>query len=304
MPPTFSVVIPLFNKKEFVAEALRSAFEQQPAPLEILVIDDGSTDGSAQVVESLGIPTVKLIRQSNAGVAAARNAGIEMAKGDFVCFLDADDRYLPGFLKAIIDLSRIFPGAALCGTGYRRFVSSGTVLNSSRSTIHIGPTRLNDFYREWLRSSIFCASSIAVARSAFSDRSMRFPVGEKLGEDQDLWFRLAEHFDVVFDPRPYAEYRLGVEGSATSLSALQYPLPCYARLSERLRKGLVPARFRASARQLVATHWINIARNCFMQGAFLSGWALLRDKRARARPAYLIRVASYGLLKRVTRRPE
>ncbi|HVO52154.1 MAG TPA: glycosyltransferase family A protein [Thermoanaerobaculia bacterium] len=88
--PLISTVIPVCNGERFLAEAVDSAIRQVPAPFEVIVVDDGSTDGTAGVCRSLG-ERVRYVHQENAGPSAARNRGLEMARGDFIAFLDADD---------------------------------------------------------------------------------------------------------------------------------------------------------------------------------------------------------------------
>ncbi len=104
MKSDISVVIPLYNKEREVERAVRSVLGQTRLPLEIIVIDDGSTDGSAVVTERLGAPLVKLISQSNHGVSTARNRGIAEARGRYVALLDADDAWEPGYLAKIEQL--------------------------------------------------------------------------------------------------------------------------------------------------------------------------------------------------------
>jgi glycosyltransferase involved in cell wall biosynthesis len=88
--PLISTVIPVCNGERFLTEAVESAFRQTPAPFELIVVDDGSTDGTAGVCRSLG-ERVRYVSQENAGPSTARNRGLEMARGDFIAFLDADD---------------------------------------------------------------------------------------------------------------------------------------------------------------------------------------------------------------------
>ena len=293
MEPSFSIVVPLHNKVEYVVEALTSASAQIPPPMEIIVIDDGSTDGSGERVIQLDLPNVRLFRQENSGVAVARNRGIELAKGDLVCFLDADDRYLPGFLEAIRKLRRGFADAGIFATSYRRFWRTGQSETLLHPSVQSNPGYVGDMYEAWSRSAFFFTSSIAIDRAKLVKSRLTFPIGERLGEDQDLWFQLAERFPVAFDPTPYAEYRVDVSGSATSTLKILDPLPCYRRLAERIERRQVPSRLEKGARRLVATHWMNTARARLSARDVSGAWRLLRDARSKARPLYRIRI---GLL--------
>jgi len=108
-----SVIIPLFNKKDTIIKALESIFNQTVQPLEIIVVNDGSTDGSVELVEQVKHPLTRLINQKNAGVSIARNRGINEAKGDWIAFLDADDFWDNDFLETINKLSNKYPSASV-----------------------------------------------------------------------------------------------------------------------------------------------------------------------------------------------
>lgn len=289
--PSFSVVIPLYNKIAYVADAIRSAAAQTPPPLEIIVIDDGSTDGSAELVERLQIPTVRLIRQANSGVAAARNVGVEAVRSDWISFLDADDQYLPGFLMALWKLQQAFPLAMVVATGYWRRVGTALLSNALDGTIPPLAAVIPDLYTAWNRSAFFCTISVSVSRHAFMESGLRFPTGEQFGEDQDLWFRLAERYPLAFDPIAYAEYRIDVPGSATHGRTTLNPLPCYVRLAERIANGVVPPIMQRGASRLVASHWLNIAKARLAVGDLSGAWQLIKDKRSSSNAAYRLKMA-------------
>lgn len=293
--PTFSVIVPLYNKSAYVIEAIASVQAQTYPASEIIIIDDGSTDGSAECVQAISDSRIRLIRQPNAGVSIARNRGIEVASGDFVVFLDADDRYLPDFLNAIVCLANRFPMAVMYATGYFRLQSDG-----ARHITPVPPALrgegglVKDFYAAWCESAFLYTVSLAIRREVFADGEMRFPPGERLGEDQDLWFRIAELHPVAYTESPLVEYRLDVQDSATQAYRVLDVLPCYRRLGERLAAGRVPHVLRRSARKLLASHLLNVARFRLGEGDFKGGWNLLAD--ARANGNFLYRLRTVGIL--------
>ncbi|NLZ30356.1 MAG: glycosyltransferase family 2 protein, partial [Methanomicrobiales archaeon] len=116
--PEVSVVIPLYNKAPYIARALSSIIAQTRQDFEVIVIDDGSTDGGEEIVRGFDDPRIRVIRQENRGVSAARNRGIEAARADFIAFLDADDEWMPTHLGALLRLRGRYPRAGAYGTAY------------------------------------------------------------------------------------------------------------------------------------------------------------------------------------------
>ena len=286
----FSIVIPLYNKAAYVEETLHSVMAQTLQPLEVLVIDDGSTDDGPARVAALQYAPLRLIRQRNAGVSAARNAGIASARGDYVCFLDADDCYAPGFLAALYTLARHHPQAGLIATGYALRRASGALQPLRMHASVAGGGLVSDhLYRAWCRSCFFCTISLAIRREVLSDPSLRFPLGEKLGEDQDLWFRVAEAHGVAYDPESHALYRQDVADSATASLAVLDELPVYHRLQQRLQQGRVPVSMRRGAARLYASHLLNVARNRLRADDLPGAWSLACRPAARRNPLYWLR---------------
>jgi glycosyltransferase involved in cell wall biosynthesis len=101
-PSLITVIIPMYNAARYLAEAIESVLAQSYRPIEVIVVDDGSTDSSAEIAKAFGAP-VRLVSQPQSGVAAARNTGVALAQGDFLAFLDADDLWLPGKLTLQIE---------------------------------------------------------------------------------------------------------------------------------------------------------------------------------------------------------
>lgn len=121
----FSVVIPLYNKQAYIADTLRTVFAQTYADFEVVVVDDGSTDDSAATVLAHSDARLRLIRQPNAGVSAARNRGVAEARGSIIAFLDADDRWEPHHLETLADLVKLYPRCGAFATSYA-IVKNGT----------------------------------------------------------------------------------------------------------------------------------------------------------------------------------
>ena len=141
---TVSVIIPCFNYAEYVATAIESALTTIRAPHEVIVVDDGSTDASPQIIARY--PDVRSIRQPNAGVARARNQGLAVATGEFVMFLDADDWLLPGGIDRSVEELQARPECIWLAARYVLAADDGTILERSAPTAHP-----DDAYAELLR---------------------------------------------------------------------------------------------------------------------------------------------------------
>ena len=122
--PLVSAIIPVHNGEPYLPAALRSIFTQDYRPLEVIVVDDGSTDGTAAVARSF--PDVRFLTQPNRGVAVARNAGLDAAQGEFIAFLDQDDLWTPGKLTAQVTQLLEHPEVGYCVAHVRHFLESGT----------------------------------------------------------------------------------------------------------------------------------------------------------------------------------
>lgn len=213
-PPPISVVIPCYNGAKYIASTLRSVLSQEGVELEVIVVDDGSSDGSAELVER-EFPQVRVVRQSNAGVAAARNQGIRSARHAWVAFVDADDIWLPGKLQAQWALLQANPQARMAYTAWQVWTCDDPEPSAewlqalqARATHPAdwgGPTGW--IYADLLVDCHVWTSTVFAERALLEELS-GFDAAMRIGEDYDLWLRASRLTPIVRVPRPYALYRL------------------------------------------------------------------------------------------------
>ena len=175
-------------------------------------MDDGSTDGGAEVVRAIGSPLVRLVRQSNAGVCAARNRGIAESTGEYIALLDADDAWEPGFLAEIAAMIREFPGCGLYCTAFSIISHDGTYPAPTPSERGV----VANFFRESAHRYIAIPSASCIPRRVFDTVGL-FPEGMKIAEDLYMWIRIARRYEVCFSPERLVRYsRVASNRSAAS----------------------------------------------------------------------------------------
>lgn len=203
-----SIVIPLYNKAALVRRTLDSVFAQTYQDFEIVIVDDGSTDGSAHVVASIADARIRLISQQNAGVSAARNRGILEARGEYIALLDADDEWHPDYLDTQMSLVEKYPEAAVFATNYEFRDTNGDITPTIIRNIPFeGETGILNNYFEVASTSHppICSISIMARKEAF-EAIGGFPVGVRLGEDLITWAKLACRYKIAYTKKVCATY--------------------------------------------------------------------------------------------------
>ena len=203
--PFFSVVIPTFNREKLVKSAIESVLNQEFSDFELLIIDDGSKDNTAQLVQSLEDKRIKYFYKENEERSCARNFGINKSKGNYICFLDSDDGYYLNHLKVLFDeINKLEFPKALFYTGIE-------YKNDYRSYIHPYNTG-SEHPVKFIWSNFILMNSICVHRQIFNE--YLFPTQYNLWEDTHLWLRIALNFP-VFEIRQITCYTIEHEQAST-----------------------------------------------------------------------------------------
>lgn len=197
-----SVVVPLYNKEQSVVKTMECILAQTYPPIEVLIINDGSTDNSPSVVEDFIFrnnlqKTWSLIRKPNGGVSSARNRGIQEAKGDYIAFLDADDYWEPDYLQEQSRMIQDFPNAAMWSVRWCKVFNGSTIFLKVPSCFQRG--YVNDFWSNAAHSNIFHVSATIYSQKALLEVN-GYDERISMGEDLDVTFRLLLANKGVFNP--------------------------------------------------------------------------------------------------------
>ena len=239
-----SVVIPLYNKQNSIVATLQSVLAQTYQNFEIVVVDDGSTDNSAQVVEDFihasrlsGGPdkvhdfvgcssplAFRLIRKPNGGVCSARNRGIQEAKYDYIALLDGDDLWDKHYLEEQAKLIQDFPEAKMWGVNYA-FLKNGNTKKCYQGLGENYRGYINNYFST-SHNDLFCSSSVVIKKDAF-DIVGYFDENIAYSEDLDMWYRIILHYPVAFYDKVLAYYNQDADNRCAYDLNIHYDLTRY-----------------------------------------------------------------------------
>jgi len=211
-----SVIIPAYNVEKSISEAMDSVLNQTYEDLEVIVVDDGSTDGTKDMLKKyIGSPRhqvtkspvdVRYFYQQNKGPAAARNRGIKEAKGDYIAFLDSDDIWLPEKIEKQMQKIKEEPQYYLVHTARLRMEPDGSIKSSKRK-VHEGSV-----LDELLKENFICCSSVLARRLCFDTVGLFDESRSNKSEDYDMWLRIAQGHKIGFVNEELVKYRVNPNG--------------------------------------------------------------------------------------------
>lgn len=208
----FSIVIPLYNKEVSVSNTIRSVLDQTITDFEILIVNDGSTDNSLEVVKNINDSRIRIIDKSNGGVSSARNRGIKEAKFKWICFLDADDLWNANHLAILNDLIIKFPLDKVFCTSYTRSIKKEN--RGQDLSILI----IEDYFKEAIKYPFFWTSIVCIDKSVFDNLGL-FKEHLGRGEDLEMWSRVGDEHRVIRSNCITAEYVQYSENKLTKVKS-------------------------------------------------------------------------------------
>ena len=218
--PLISFIVPLYNKEKFISKTIQSIIESCEQEnnfynYEIIVVDDDSTDLSKDKVLACDKDNIRYIHQKNSGPSKARNNGIEHSHGRYIAFVDGDDLILPAYIRYLIYAIHEYPEHMIFTAGYEKSQNpdykskADLVFESSKIKV------ITNFFEEWYKYPFCFTSSVCVNKRFLELNELKFPEGIHSGEDQYLWFSIAELVPYVHLNQKVVLYNKGVPGQLT-----------------------------------------------------------------------------------------
>jgi glycosyltransferase involved in cell wall biosynthesis len=212
----FTVVIPLYNKENFIQKTLKSVLNQSFSDFEVLIIEDCSTDNSKSKVLEIQSKKIKLLQHTeNKGLSASRNTGIRQAKSEYIAFLDADDVWKTDYLETIFSLITKFPEACLFATNYEEIYPNSIKVINNQELFDQDAVLISDFFDYNLGKPIYFPSSFTVKKEVF-DSIGNYNEDITYAEDVDFNIRCNLKYKLAYSKKPLVNYTLHSENQITN----------------------------------------------------------------------------------------
>ena len=199
----FSIIIPAYNAEGCIARSISSVLRQKYGQFELIVVNDGSTDGTLEQIGKFSDERLRVITQENKGVSAARNAGIRNAQNPYICFLDADDEWYEDHLAALKDAISVFPDKLFFAALNHAELLDGSIIEQFDAVKEKEPFYVEDFLQYEFSNNLrkcFFTGAVCAHKSAFEKYGL-FEEGKSISEDEDMWNRIMLYEGKVIIPR-------------------------------------------------------------------------------------------------------
>ncbi len=275
-----SIVIPLYNKESSCWRSIKSVLRQTVCSWELIIINDGSTDRSREVVSEiiLGDERIRIIDQVNMGVSAARNRGIKESKYEWIAFIDADDEWNASFIENILEVIHDHKDAEVVYTGwkYSNVEKTATVQSADE------PVCVFDYFDYALRDKTIWSSCVAIQKKCFTN--ILFPVDEKINEDTAVWVQLAwTGKKIYFIPSELAVYH-ACPDKWKQRAAIYFndrrPIDklVFKLYSDVLMTGMIPKHMQKNAAKYFNLLYLDEVLTCIDLNNYLLAWLILVSK--------------------------
>ena len=233
--PLISVVIPLYNKAKFICETLDSVLQQDYSNLEILVVNDASTDDSLEVIKTYSDSRIKIINnKTNQGLSESRNIGIKNSKGELIALLDADDTWAINYLSIINELFQKFPNQVIYGTDFLEIFSKKGAFRTQKNINETDDNTfvlVKDFFEASKSQAILCPSSMVINKEIASDKMFNKAI--TYAEDVDFYIRYFTSNSLAYFNKPLVYKKANISNQITRLSISTRQLPDLNNLQEK-----------------------------------------------------------------------
>ncbi|MCB9427098.1 MAG: glycosyltransferase family 2 protein [Flavobacteriales bacterium] len=264
--PLFSVVIPLYNKQDYITNAVKSVLRQTVTDIEIIIVNDASTDNSLSRIEQLTDSRIQIIHHTkNKGLSAARNTGIKKATSDFIAFLDADDTWENSFLFTIQKLISKYPQAGIFGTNYQEQYPNGHQQEPQKNI----PTNFKDgiisnFFESNLHQPIYNYSSVCFRATVFEQVGY-FDESINYAEDIDFNIRVNLKFELAYSQKPLSVFFTNTQNQITNTALGNKTIPDFNKYQQTNSDNLSLIKYLDFQRYILAKHYKTEGNKLFFE---------------------------------------